>query len=114
MNSGVVINTTHLVDHRNINKLLTEAVTHLRKVIKSPLFIIEDPIYPAKKFKIDGVLYQKIESCRLLSAAMLHTIRALEKINIPTCQIEADMVDVRDWDDAKMKSQVSGFIETLL
>jgi benzoyl-CoA reductase/2-hydroxyglutaryl-CoA dehydratase subunit BcrC/BadD/HgdB len=71
-------------------------------------------VYEAKKFKIAGVLYQKIESCRLLSAPMLHTVRALEKIGVPTCQIEADMVDVRDWDDAKMKAQVSNFIETLL
>jgi benzoyl-CoA reductase/2-hydroxyglutaryl-CoA dehydratase subunit BcrC/BadD/HgdB len=70
--------------------------------------------YEAKKFKIDGAVYEKIESCRMLSGAMLLTIKALEKIGIPTCQIEADMVDIRDWDDAKMKSQVKNFIETLL
>jgi benzoyl-CoA reductase subunit B len=70
--------------------------------------------HEAKKFKIKGAVYEKIESCRMLSGAMLLTISALEKIGIPTCQIEADMVDIRDWDDAKMKAQVGNFIETLL
>lgn len=45
---------------------------------------------------------------------MLLTIRALEEIGIPTLHIVSDMVDVRDWDDAKMKAQVGSFIETLL
>jgi benzoyl-CoA reductase subunit B len=71
-------------------------------------------VHEAKKFKIDGLVYEKIESCRLLSASMLHAIRALEKAGIPTCQIEGDMVDVRDWDDVKVKSQVANFVETLL
>jgi len=70
--------------------------------------------YEAKKFKIDGVVYQEIESCRMLSGAILHTIRALEEVGIPTCQIEGDMVDIRDWDDKKMKSKVASFVETLL
>ena len=48
----------------------------------------------------------------VLQCSML--IRTLEKAGIPTCQIEGDMVDVRDWDDAKAKSQVGSFIETLL
>jgi len=44
---------------------------------------------------------------------MLLTIKALEKAGIPTCQLEADMVDARDWDDAKMKAKMATFIETL-
>jgi len=71
-------------------------------------------VHEAKKFKIDGAVYEKVESCRMLSATMLLTIKALEKAGIPTCQLEADMVDVRDWDDAKNKAKVANFIETLL
>ena len=70
-------------------------------------------MHEAKKFKIDGAVYEKVESCRALSATMLLTIKALEKAGIPTCQLEADMVDVRDWDDAKMKAKMVTFIETL-
>ena len=71
-------------------------------------------VHEAKKFKIDGAVYEKVESCRALSATMLLTIKALEKAGIPTCQLEADMVDARDWDDEKMKAKMATFIETLL
>jgi len=70
-------------------------------------------VHEAKKFRIDGAVYEKVESCRALSATMLLTIKALEKAGIPTCQLEADMVDARDWDDAKMKAKMATFIETL-
>jgi hypothetical protein len=42
------------------------------------------------------------------------TVKALEDIGIPTLEIRSDFVDSRDWDDQRMKSQVSAFIETLL
>ena len=66
-----------------------------------------------KKFKIDGLVFEKVEACRMLSATMLLTIKALEKAGVPTCQIEADTVDARDWDDTKIKAQIASFIETL-
>ena len=66
-----------------------------------------------QKFKIDGVIYPLAESCKLLCGPMLLTVRALEEAGIPTCAMVSDMVDVRDWDDVKMKARVSNFIETL-
>jgi hypothetical protein len=39
---------------------------------------------------------------------------ALENAGIPVLPIYADNVDPRDWDDAKMKSLVSEFIERRL
>jgi len=72
-------------------------------------FFIEE----AKKYRIDGVVYQKAESCRFLSFTMHMLIKAFEDIGIPTFVLASDYVDARDWDDAKMKSQLGGFIETL-
>jgi benzoyl-CoA reductase/2-hydroxyglutaryl-CoA dehydratase subunit BcrC/BadD/HgdB len=71
-------------------------------------------VHYAKKFKLNGAVYQIAESCRLLSAATYHCVKALQDIGIPTYLIRGDMVDVRDWDDVKMKAQVGNFIETLL
>jgi benzoyl-CoA reductase subunit B len=71
-------------------------------------------VYHAKKHKIDGVVYQVAESCRLLSAPMRLTIKALQDVGIPTFELASDYVDDRDWDDAKMKAQLASFIETLL
>jgi benzoyl-CoA reductase subunit B len=73
----------------------------------------EVAVYEAKKFKIDGVIYPLAESCKLLCGPMLLTVQALEKAGIPTCSMVSDMVDVRDWDDAKMKAHVANFVETL-
>jgi len=70
--------------------------------------------YEAKKFKINGLLYSVAESCKLLCGPLQLTIKALENMGIPTLEIRSDMVDVRDWDDDKMKAQVSSFIETLM
>ncbi|MBI5444935.1 MAG: 2-hydroxyacyl-CoA dehydratase, partial [Deltaproteobacteria bacterium] len=94
-------------------RALAARYVHYTELAQPPWF--PDIIaYEAKKFKIDGVVYEKVESCRLLSASMLLTLRALEEIGIPTCCLEADMVDVRDWDDQKAKAKVSSFIEMLL
>ncbi|MBI5444521.1 MAG: 2-hydroxyacyl-CoA dehydratase, partial [Deltaproteobacteria bacterium] len=79
----------------------------------APPFWPEMVAYDAKKFRIDGVVYQTAESCKLLCGPLLLTIKAMEKLGIPTCHLVADMVDCRDWDDAKMKAQVASFIETL-
>ena len=79
-----------------------------------PPWSIQFFVKEAKKYRIDGVVYQKAESCRLLSATMYMLIKAFEDIGIPTFVLASDYVDARDWDDAKMKAQLSGFIETLL
>jgi benzoyl-CoA reductase/2-hydroxyglutaryl-CoA dehydratase subunit BcrC/BadD/HgdB len=68
----------------------------------------------AKRFKIDGAIYPIAESCKLLCGPLHMTVKAFKDAGIPTLEIRSDMVDVRDWDDAKMKAQVSSFIETLM
>ncbi|MBI5443099.1 MAG: 2-hydroxyacyl-CoA dehydratase, partial [Deltaproteobacteria bacterium] len=68
----------------------------------------------AKKFRLDGVVFQRADSCRLLSGPMLLFIKILEQAGVPTFVISSDFVDARDWDDARIKAQLGGFIETLL
>jgi benzoyl-CoA reductase subunit B len=67
----------------------------------------------AKKVKVDGIVIQTAESCRLLSGPLRLFIKHLEDIGIPTFELRSDYVDARDWDDAMWKSRLSSFIETL-
>jgi benzoyl-CoA reductase/2-hydroxyglutaryl-CoA dehydratase subunit BcrC/BadD/HgdB len=67
----------------------------------------------AKKFKIDGIVLEKTESCRFLSGPTQICTRILEKHGIPSFVHEADMVDARDWDDSKMKTKMINFIEMI-
>jgi len=79
-----------------------------------PPFFPRSLVYEAKKFKVDGAVYEKVESCRFLSGALQLSVLDLERNGIPVCVHEADMVDVRDWDDAKHKAKMKTFIETVI
>ncbi len=65
----------------------------------------------AKMNKVNGVVQLVKRGCRESIEAPLIRM-ALENAGIPVLPIYADNVDPRDWDDAKMKSLVSEFIET--
>ncbi len=67
----------------------------------------------AQNYKADGVIFMLVESCKAYSNAILITQRALAKANIPSMIIKQDIVDIRDWDDQKVKAAIGNFIETL-
>jgi benzoyl-CoA reductase/2-hydroxyglutaryl-CoA dehydratase subunit BcrC/BadD/HgdB len=70
-------------------------------------------VHNAKANKIDGVVYQVAESCRLLSGPMRLTAMALEAEGIPTFELSSDYVDDREWDDQRWKDRLASWIETL-
>ena len=74
---------------------------------------IEEQLEVVRTHSIDGVIFMLIESCKALSNAVLLSHRGLAKAGIPSLIIKQDMVDIRDWDDKKIKSEVAAFIETL-
>ena len=63
--------------------------------------------------KVDGVVQLAKKGCRESIEAPLIRM-ALENAGIQVLPIYADNVDPRDWDDTKMKSLVSDFIEARL
>ena len=71
-------------------------------------------VYLAKKFKVHGVIFMMAESCKVLYTGRNFAFKALDEAGIPNMPLIADMNDARDWDDVKMKSLVSSFIETIL
>jgi benzoyl-CoA reductase/2-hydroxyglutaryl-CoA dehydratase subunit BcrC/BadD/HgdB len=96
-----------------VRALASRYVGYTEMGLLPPWFILWFLNY-AREFKIDGVVYQNAESCRLLSGPKRLFFEALKREGIPYVELESDYVDVRDWDDAKMKAQMAGFVETLL
>ena len=74
---------------------------------------IEMAIEFVREYTIDGVIIVWAESCKALSNSLLVGQRAYSKIGVPALLMSGDMVDSRDWDDAKIKSETGSFIETL-
>jgi len=107
---------THQIIRRNTTdpmKALASRYVHYTEMGNTPWWT-ETHVAEAKKWKIDGAVYPIAESCKLLCGPMLLTTQALEKAGVPTLSIVSDMVDARDWDENKMESTYSSFIETLL
>lgn len=69
-------------------------------------------------FDIDGVLSMLVPSCRA-TTNLYQTWRELTDalsqagLTIPTCAIEADMVDTRTYSDALVKDRIRAFMETV-
>ncbi|GAF95935.1 unnamed protein product [marine sediment metagenome] len=67
---------------------------------------------------IDGVISMLVASCRA-TTDLYQTWReftdALDKkgVRIPTCAIEADMVDTRTYSDALVKERLTAFMEVV-
>ena len=74
---------------------------------------LETTVELARDFSIDGVIIMWAESCKAFCNTLLLTQRALSKCGIPSIIIKGDFVDIRDWDDQKIKSEIGAFIETL-
>ncbi|OPY75783.1 MAG: R-phenyllactate dehydratase subunit alpha precursor [Syntrophorhabdus sp. PtaU1.Bin058] len=107
---------THGLVRRNTSdplKALASRYVHYGELGNTPWWT-ESHLAEAKKWKIDGAVYPIAESCKFLCGPMLLTKRALEESGVPTLNIVSDMVDPRDWDEAKMIAIYSNFIETLI
>ena len=62
---------------------------------------------------IDGALFHRSHTCRATSWGQVHYQRIMENEGIPTHIFESDMADPRAWSDARIKSQLEAFIETV-
>jgi len=74
---------------------------------------VEWTVEHARDYSIDGVVIMWAESCKAFCNSLLLMQRALSKVGIPSIIIKGDIVDIRDWHDQKIKSEIGDFIETL-
>ncbi len=77
--------------------------------LRQPDWLVKE----AKLHKVNGAVMIVAENC-IRDVGRRFTQIAFEDAGIPLLTIYADVVDAREWDDDKIKSQVSSFIEERL
>lgn len=67
-----------------------------------------------KDYNADGVVMHRTITCRAASFGQIHIRREIARhLNIPVLQIESDMADTRLWSDARIKTEITAFLELL-
>ena len=74
---------------------------------------VEWAVELCREYSVDGAVIMWAESCKAFCNSLLLMQRALNRIGIPSIIVRGDMVDIREWDDQKVKSEIGAFIETL-
>jgi benzoyl-CoA reductase/2-hydroxyglutaryl-CoA dehydratase subunit BcrC/BadD/HgdB len=77
--------------------------------LRQPEWLVNE----AKLHKVSGAVMIVNRSC-IRDMGRTFTKIAFEAAGMPVLTIHADVVDAREWDDEKVKSQVSNFIEQRL
>ena len=65
-------------------------------------------------FRLDGVVYHAIKSCRTVSTGLADGRRALmARTGVPSLFLESDMMDKRVVSEAQLKNRIDAFFEGL-
>ena len=65
-------------------------------------------------YKVDGIVFHPIKSCRTVSTGLADQRRALMALrDIPSLFIESDMMDKRVVSEAQLKNRIDAFFEGL-
>jgi len=65
-------------------------------------------------YKVDGIVFHPIKSCRTTSTGQADTRRSLlQATDIPSLFIESDMMDKRVVSEAQLKNRIDAFFEGL-
>ncbi|MBN9462096.1 MAG: 2-hydroxyacyl-CoA dehydratase [Burkholderiales bacterium] len=79
------------------------------------LFDIPDIESPESIFKLDGIVYHGVKSCRTASAGLAdRRFHLAENGGLPTLLLESDIVDPRAVSKAQMKNRADAFFEGLI
>lgn len=124
---GVFVNSTYLwfasgganqgfeYDLENPLESLAEGVLiGVRDAMDSMFFQDQALVRMSSSYKIDGVVFHPIKSCRTTSTGLADNRRALMKATeIPSLFIESDMMDKRVVSEAQLKNRIDAFFEGL-
>jgi benzoyl-CoA reductase subunit B len=99
---------------RPIESLAEGVLLGVRDAMDSMFYndrVIEDMI---DSYRLDGVIYHPIKSCRTVSTGLADARRYLtERRDIPSLFVESDMMDRRVVSEAQMKNRIDAFFEGL-
>ncbi|HET7695372.1 MAG TPA: 2-hydroxyacyl-CoA dehydratase family protein [Vicinamibacterales bacterium] len=99
---------------RPIESLAEGALIGVRHAMDCMFFQDRALIDLIDPYRVDGVVFHGIKSCRTTSTGLSDTRRVLgERRDIPSLLLESDMMDRRVVSEAQMKNRVDAFFEGL-
>ncbi len=99
---------------RPLESLAEGVLIGVRDAMDSMFFQDQALINMAPEYKIDGVVFHPIKSCRTTSTGLADTRRAfMDATEIPSLFIESDMMDKRVVSEAQLKNRIDAFFEGL-
>lgn len=77
--------------------------------------VFGETFYPAARIpgNIDGVILSRAESCKPLSSSIARYKYEFQKMGIPYLELPLDYIDPRGWDEARVTSRITEFLETI-
>lgn len=67
-----------------------------------------------RDYKIDGVIFHEVRSCRASTLGFRHTAKIVrERLDLPVLHIESDMADPAAYSPEQVRNSIDAFIEVL-
>jgi benzoyl-CoA reductase subunit B len=99
---------------RPLDSLAEGVLISVRHAMDSMFFQDRTLIDMVEPFKVDGVVYHPIKSCRTVSTGLADNRRSLlESCDVGSLFIESDMMDKRVVSEAQLKNRIDAFFEGL-
>ncbi|HKZ68825.1 MAG TPA: 2-hydroxyacyl-CoA dehydratase family protein, partial [Anaerolineales bacterium] len=99
---------------RPLDSLAEGVLINVRHAMDSMFFQHQTLIDMIEPFKVDGVVYHPIKSCRTVSTGLADNRRALlAATDVGSLFIESDMMDKRVVSEAQLKNRIDAFFEGL-
>ncbi len=99
---------------RPLDSLAEGVLISVRHAMDSMFFQDQTLIDMVGPFKVDGVVYHPIKSCRTVSTGLAdNRRRLLETTDVGSLFIESDMMDKRVVSEAQLKNRIDAFFEGL-
>ncbi len=100
--------------NRPLDSLAEGVLISVRHAMDSMFFQHQTLIDMVKPFRVDGVVYHPIKSCRTVSTGLADNRRSLlEACDVGSLFIESDMMDKRVVSEAQLKNRIDAFFEGL-
>ena len=66
-----------------------------------------------REYKIDGLVYNSVYTCRPVYLPLLEAVRAAEEMDIPTVVIDCDLVDERSYSEGQVRTRLDALAERI-
>jgi len=99
---------------RPLESLAEGVLIGVRNAMDSMFFQDRALVKMIEDYKVDGIVYHPIKSCRTVSTGLADNRRAvMERADVLTLYIESDMMDKRVVSEAQLKNRIDAFFEGL-